>query len=1086
MPISDKSGEGPTITEGWRALELFTDRRRPTQHFVRYLNDDPPTERILIFEGDGGNGKSLLLRHFLEKCCKRFSREEWASLKGLSAGEFFDRIEADENADPVPVAFLDFGIQPRGDDRPQEAFGGLLMLRRQLATFGIQFPIFDFACVWYLQQIGGLTSERVARLFPSEQSNLALELLQTTVGAHWLTETIFTVLKKQFGNRLSLYFKQRAVLEEKISEIQRMDPQRELIEHLPRFFAEDTNANISASTGPERIVLLFDTHEALWGDRRDLSDELFFERDEWLRNLLANLHLEKGVVAVVAGREAPRWDRAAKFRIPSDFVDVQLVGHLTAADADEYLLRAGITDKDLRLEIGRYAEVSPDHIHPLHLGLGADVALAAFRKGGSLQPAEFRTAPALQERGIALVSRLLRYVDAELGFAVRALAAPRTFNREIYRVLGQEMRFRVTDSTFESLTSFSFVWRAASRGEGYFRLHDLLRRALQDKEDDVMSSAHPILESYYRGQGSGNLSHRVEAIYHANKTDWKRGADEWLQLFDNAERISDFEACRALLDLRSEITFLEKAEYARSCKIAGDYFFDLARYPEAREEYLEAIRSCSDGIERDGGSAQLHEGFANAHMFLGRLRMKLSEYDDALDNYDSAFEAFDAAHAMSSEVRLLNKKAEVLVNRGEMLAAMGRHEDALSDLEAALPLIDQALQEGGSNVDVHNNRGDALLLRGQSEMALARYENAEMSLEAAVVSYRAALNIDSADVLANNNIGETLQSLGQLQTTIAKSDEALSTLAQALEAYDRSLAHAPYDLYVLNNQGIVVSSIGQAHMSMQRWDDGIESFAEAIQIYDRILERAPDDVWVHNNKATAYLLAGLCHKKAGHSDEARMRYEHGIGTYEQAIIRAPNDLRLRSNLSASWRTLGDHELDESNDRAATENYRRSMHAAEEILSMSSDDILGQLNLALSQKQMAEISRREQNVDEARRLLEKASEILEGCVERVPDHIGVLSAQAEVSRAYGNLERSEEYLWRSVALTDRALGLAPNDPDIHRDKAEALLDLAELLSADNLRREEIIHETQKTLARVTELALSDDQIPALIARLNKLI
>src|SRR5215510_15856694 len=54
MPIRNKTG---SITEPRRALQHFTNRKSAIRHFASYLNDDPATEKILFFHGDGGNGK---------------------------------------------------------------------------------------------------------------------------------------------------------------------------------------------------------------------------------------------------------------------------------------------------------------------------------------------------------------------------------------------------------------------------------------------------------------------------------------------------------------------------------------------------------------------------------------------------------------------------------------------------------------------------------------------------------------------------------------------------------------------------------------------------------------------------------------------------------------------------------------------------------------------------------------------------------------------------------------------------------------------------------------------------------------------
>ena len=70
MAIINKIGQSDSITEGGQALELFTNRHQEILHFARYLNEDPSRESILFFHGDGGNGKSLLLRYLRKYFCK--------------------------------------------------------------------------------------------------------------------------------------------------------------------------------------------------------------------------------------------------------------------------------------------------------------------------------------------------------------------------------------------------------------------------------------------------------------------------------------------------------------------------------------------------------------------------------------------------------------------------------------------------------------------------------------------------------------------------------------------------------------------------------------------------------------------------------------------------------------------------------------------------------------------------------------------------------------------------------------------------------------------------------------------------------
>src|SRR6476661_828615 len=114
MPIDDEDFESESIS-GDRQLELFTGRHEFTRRFAFYLNEDPPREQILYFYGDGGNGKSLLLKHLQFHCCKRFSPEVWQRLRQIPEPRAAEIAEFVRNAAPktytsIPAVTHDFGL----------------------------------------------------------------------------------------------------------------------------------------------------------------------------------------------------------------------------------------------------------------------------------------------------------------------------------------------------------------------------------------------------------------------------------------------------------------------------------------------------------------------------------------------------------------------------------------------------------------------------------------------------------------------------------------------------------------------------------------------------------------------------------------------------------------------------------------------------------------------------------------------------------------------------------------------------------------------------------------------------------------
>src|SRR5688500_19047132 len=115
MGIRSRTGEERSVAEGWRAVELFTDRLWARRVCATWLDGDPPPERILYLYGDGGNGKSLLLRYLGEKAAKRLSPDNWSWLASLSDAEMASQLDQAQDVATVPVAYLDFGAQPHGE-----------------------------------------------------------------------------------------------------------------------------------------------------------------------------------------------------------------------------------------------------------------------------------------------------------------------------------------------------------------------------------------------------------------------------------------------------------------------------------------------------------------------------------------------------------------------------------------------------------------------------------------------------------------------------------------------------------------------------------------------------------------------------------------------------------------------------------------------------------------------------------------------------------------------------------------------------------------------------------------------------------
>jgi hypothetical protein len=197
-------------------------------------------------------------------------------------------------------------------------------------------------------------------------------------------------------------------------------------------------------------------------------------------------------------------------KIPAKYICECSVEELAGSDAALYLNKAGIGEGALCDHLIEYASVGPGRVHPLHLGLCADVVLEAQTKGIALGPEDFSTVPEFKDKSGLLIDQLLKYAD-DLEYAIQALGACRSFDFTIYQLLGKAVSYSSYQPDFERLVGFSFVRRVGEVGgevtQERYRIHDLLRRL---GKSATTVKAHRVLAEHYQAQGNIDtmLSHQ--------------------------------------------------------------------------------------------------------------------------------------------------------------------------------------------------------------------------------------------------------------------------------------------------------------------------------------------------------------------------------------------------------------------------------------------------------------------------------------------------------------------------------------------------------------------------------------------------
>ena len=937
MSIIEQTSQGKSITRGWHALQFFTNREQAIRHFVTYLHDEPARERILFFHGDGGNGKSLLLRYLRESCCKRVQRETWAYLKGMRDDDAFVAFVKNVAGMAVPCASLDFGMPPHGDERPQEAFYALLMLRRSLSGHGLCFPVYDFATVWYLHQTNQLNEQRLRTLFPADEMDFIAVIVGVITETAWaaLAKAILTIFDKQLKERFTLYMQKRGLDAAQIAQIQRMEPHSELIDELPRLFAQDLNVAMTLDHAPSRLVLFFDTHEALWGQQRHFAHDLYFQRDEWLRCLLGSLEYKHGIIAVVAGREVPRWAHASRMTIPDHYVDSWLVGHFSEFDARHYLKQAGIVESSLQQALLEYTQVTPNQHHPLYLGLGVDAVQAAFRHGLIPTAAQFAQTSQMANKQQELVDRLLRYVDRHISHAVRTLSASRAFNRQIYFTLAQALHFQATQPAFDILTQFSFVWRDEQRGEGWYRIHELLRRLLPEQNKKLVDQAHQVLERHYRQRAEAGENMAIaEAIYHANQLESELGVAEWVKVFDNAIKMSDYPLCRTLLEVRPDLSIENNFQQGQICRAEGDYFAKQSRNEEAQQEYEESIAAFDKALQQAPDDATIYKDKGRALESLGLLHHNFAHYDSAFDRYQQAIATYDKAIQRKPDyVVAYNNKGIALYELGNLQSTLNEHEQARHSYQQAIAAYDHVFKLDSDYIRAYNNKGLALTELGQLQATLAEYQAAFDSYQQALVAYNQALHRNPNYAYAYNNKGMAHRRLGNLQAILAQHEQAFNHYNQALAALDEAIRYAPHYTHAYNYKGTTLESVGHLQTKLADYPSALISYTEAIALLEQALQYAPNYVIIHDNKGNALRSLGDLHVTLTQHTQALDCYAQAIAAHDDALNRAPNHLSAHNNKGDTLQKLANLQLTLGQQEQALHSLERALATFSRSLSI---------------------------------------------------------------------------------------------------------------------------------------------------------
>jgi tetratricopeptide (TPR) repeat protein len=710
------------------ASRQFTDREAFTKAFQDVLPKMKASDKelpILVFYGVGGIGKTRLLRE----------------LSGM--------LDADKS--PSLWVLLNF------EEHIRDMQSALFHLRKLLnAKYKIQFPTFDLAYAIFWQKTHPQTPLSKESFPLMEDGTLITDIISAlgVFPAVGLITKIPAVIMR--GHQVyKEWWTRRSKELHCLTEMESGD----IADLLPSFWAQDFNDYLNQHK--KHAVIFLDTYEALWENEH--SEARFFERDEWVRELMSNL---PGVLWAIAGREKLRWEEVDQNW--GECLDQHLVGNLSKEDCLRFLESCAVTDTPIQQAI-----IEGSQGTPYYLDLMVDTYEEIIRKGEQPSVDDFEKTPK------KIFDRFLRYLDRSETETLKVLASARFWDEELFCSLIDEFHTGYPATALPELCRFSFV----NEGETArtWRMHQLMRMSLQEHQDQqLLQRVSRFLFDYYNKELEQIDIKAItdkqkialpEAFQHA-KAVYGQDIESLLEWFDEKYyKFSDAAKWALLLPLCQELLQIAEKELspddsgvAASLNKLAFLYSTQGRYEEAESLYKRAlaIREKTLGPDKLLVAEPLNN-LAILYSYQGRYEEAESLYKRALAIYEKKLPPDHPDVAAS------------LNNLAILYSYQGRYEEAESLYKRALSIREKAL--GPDHPDVAASLNNLAWLYSSHE----RYDEAEPFFKRALAIYEKNLPPDHPEVATSlNNLAELCISQGRY-------DEAESLHKRALSIREKTL-----------------------------------------------------------------------------------------------------------------------------------------------------------------------------------------------------------------------------------------------------------------------------------------------------------
>jgi tetratricopeptide (TPR) repeat protein len=786
-------------------IKIFmeTFRKKVAQLKEQKSNPEP---MAFMFHGIAGVGKTELLDMFKEKLDGDTNQPIWAK----------------------------FDLRGRFNCGAEDA---LFALRKELKdNFQVEFHAFDVAYAFYWKKNHPQIPLNKKTFEHWDDTSLLADIIRDLEDLPLIEygPKIFKFIGKNKKRLLDWWTKK---VNPALQTLQAEKEDHKIVEKMPLFFALDLKKHIEDT---KRLpVLLFDTYEDIWGEKR--GDDCL-TCDEWIRELVLQL---PECLWIMAGREPLPWaDEDQEWK---NYLCQPSIDELSQADSLKYLENCGVVEPEIREAIydGEKKGV------PLYLNLQLDQYYKIKSSGRVPVPTDFGK----EEREI--YDSFLKNLKDEESRTLKVLSSAHFWNREIFELLIKEFDTKFSMMDYDEFHNFSFIrWNESTQT---WTMHELMRDHLQKfMNDKIRNENHGFLFNFYNDQliiidikhiTTEQKAALSEAFYHAscfmNATNLFRWACRAAQPFEDAAQneLPILIYKRVIIELQNKGNL--QAEEAHCLNNLAELYRRDGKYAEAESLYKKALEIAKKTIGED------HANYAIGMNNLAALYASQGKYADAEPLYMQALE-IDKKTIGESHTNYANH----LSNLAELYRNLGKNADAEPLYKKALEIDKKTVGEDHPKYAIHlNNLAELFRIQG-------KYSDAEPL-------YKKALEIGKKTIGEDHpNYATRLNNLAALYQNQRKYAEAEPLYKKALEIDKKTIGETHPDYAKdLNNLAALYQYRG-------KYADAESLYMKALDIIKKCLgERHPSFLTVLKNIA-------ICYEAWGNKEEAR-KYSDWVKRIEE-------------------------------------------------------------------------------------------------------------------------------------------------------------------------------------------------------------